>query len=65
MVSLQKIFHNRSTKNEEFCAIHSECLYQPLPFYATKIINSFLLQGSQLIAIKDWDFSQSGNLYNP
>ena len=37
----------------------------PLPFYATQIIIFFLLQASQTILIKDWDFSQSGNTYTP
>ena len=35
----------------------------PLPFYATQIIILFWLQGSQLITIKGWDFSQLGNPY--
>ena len=32
------IFYNRSTNSAEFC----ECLYHPLTFYTSQIINPFL-----------------------
>ena len=38
---------------------YSECLSNPLTFYATKIINSLLLKGYPPIKIKGWDLSQS------
>ena len=37
----------------------------PFSFYATQITNLFLLQGSQPITIRGWDFSQSRKLYTP
>ena len=41
--NIQKKFYDRSTNSEAFCAcMHCECIYHPLPFYETQIINSFL-----------------------
>ena len=40
---------NRSTNSAAFCAIHWMPFKPPFPFYATQIINPFLIQGSQPI----------------
>ena len=45
--------------------LYSEYLYHPLPFYAIKIITLLLLQGTQPIKIRGWEFSQSENPYAP
>ena len=41
---LLKIFYYRSTNSVAFC-LYSECLSNPLPFYATQIINPFCNSG--------------------
>ena len=50
--------------DQQIVFVHcSACLYHPLfPFMQLKYLTLFLLQGSQPITIKGWDFSQS---YNP
>ena len=48
----EKIFYNRLTNSAVFSALHRECLYHPLPFYATEMISPFLISGSQPITIK-------------
>jgi hypothetical protein len=60
--SLTNIFYNRSKNSAAFCALQWMSL--PSPFLSMQqLLTLFLLQGSQPITIKGWDFSQSWNLY--
>ena len=56
----QKIFYNRSTNSAAFCELLN-VLTTLFPFM--QLLTLFLLQVSQPINIKGWDFSQSYNPY--
>ena len=58
----EKIFHNRSTNSAAFCE-QVNVFTSPFSSIQLKSVTLFLLQGSQLITINGWDFSQLGNPY--